>query len=271
MENKPLLTARHIRDLLRTRYSDTQQWHLAFEVRNTTGAVMNEAYGDAIAMNLWPSRGFAIHGFEIKVSRADWLRELEHPDKADKMAAHCDYWWLVAPRKIVHESELPLNWGFLAATEKRLTTVRDARFLSARDHESNMYRGFAASLMRRSRKEDSVFREEVDRIRAQCEHEMEVALADQEKRLMRRDDLDKLRRFKKDFEEAFGDRLSYIHKDDGGKKAERVRRAYDLVRMCEDHGLIGIMRSHMTTLRRNIDSFSELFDADPNTHKKTAS
>ena len=32
-------------------------------------------YADAIAMNLWPSRGLAVHGFEIKISRGDWQRE----------------------------------------------------------------------------------------------------------------------------------------------------------------------------------------------------
>lgn len=38
---------------------------------------------DALAMAMWRSRGLEIHGFEIKCSRSDWLREKKRPHKAD--------------------------------------------------------------------------------------------------------------------------------------------------------------------------------------------
>lgn len=69
-------------------------------------------------------RGYlAIHGFEVKVSRGDWLRELRDPSKADEWAQHCHHWWLVAPRDVVRPGELPEGWGHLAPAGRRLRQV----------------------------------------------------------------------------------------------------------------------------------------------------
>lgn len=71
-----------IRDLLRKKHKG-EDWFLAFEVRDSTGfAARKNNYADAIAMNTWPSLGFAIHGYEFKTSRSDWQRELANPEKA---------------------------------------------------------------------------------------------------------------------------------------------------------------------------------------------
>ena len=47
---------------------------------------------------VWPSRGLYLHGFEIKVHRNDWLRELKNPAKAEEIAGYCHFWWVVATR-----------------------------------------------------------------------------------------------------------------------------------------------------------------------------
>ena len=86
------ISTQSIRDLIRKRYAG-EEWLLAFEVRNAPGfATRKEGYADAIAMGVWPSRGYVIHGFEIKVSRGDWQRELAKPEKADLLSKHCDHW-----------------------------------------------------------------------------------------------------------------------------------------------------------------------------------
>ena len=76
--------------------------------------------GDLMAVGLWPSRGCEVEGFEIKTSRADWLRELKAPEKAENLYAFCDRWWLVIPSSndVLREGELPPTWGCIEAHGK---------------------------------------------------------------------------------------------------------------------------------------------------------
>ena len=107
----------HIKALLRERYS-VDEWVLAFEVAPETGGGTRRA--DAVAMNMWRSRGHAIHGFEFKVSRSDWLRELRDPSKADAVAQYCDCWWLVIDGdNIIKDDELPEGWGLIAVVRDK--------------------------------------------------------------------------------------------------------------------------------------------------------
>lgn len=74
---------------------------------------------DAIAMNLYPSRGLEIHGFELKASRSDWLRELNNPEKAERFVRLCDRWWVcINDKRIVEPGELPPRWGLMLVTSR---------------------------------------------------------------------------------------------------------------------------------------------------------
>jgi hypothetical protein len=86
------------------------EYALCFEVRNAAGFGATRS-ADAVAMSLWPSRGLEILGFEIKVDRRDWLRELKNPSKAEAIAQYCDRWIILAPPAIVEQTELPPGWG----------------------------------------------------------------------------------------------------------------------------------------------------------------
>lgn len=69
---------------------------------------------DAIYVGFTSSSGRMLVGHELKVSRADWLNELNKPGKADQWADQCHEWWLVVPNPaIVHEGELPAGWGLM--------------------------------------------------------------------------------------------------------------------------------------------------------------
>lgn len=105
--------------LLRERY-DAREWAFVPGLRNGTGySRATTRTADLVVMNLWPSRGMALHGFEIKVSRSDWVREMGAPAKAEDIAQYCDFWWLaVASDKIVQPGELPDGWGLLVATTR---------------------------------------------------------------------------------------------------------------------------------------------------------
>ena len=129
---------------LRLRFT-SPEWALMFEVGQGTGA-HGGRYADAIAMNLYPSRGLEIHGFEVKVSRSDWQRELKNPEKAEKIFQYCDRWWIVAPDGIVSQVELPPTWGLMEYKDDKLKIVHQAPKLEARP----LSRPFFASLMRRS-------------------------------------------------------------------------------------------------------------------------
>ena len=90
------------------------------EVRDATGFDGHRT-ADAIAVSLYRSRGKAIWGFEFKVSRADWLKELKQPEKAESILRYCNYWALVVPSKdIVKDGELPGSWGMYVAQKARL-------------------------------------------------------------------------------------------------------------------------------------------------------
>jgi hypothetical protein len=83
-----------------------------FEVGERPGYPSRRA--DALALSVWKSRGFRLHGFELKRSRGDWKRELADPAKADLIASFCDHFWLVvSDSKIVKPGELPPTWGLL--------------------------------------------------------------------------------------------------------------------------------------------------------------
>lgn len=123
------------------------EWTLLTQVGNATGGRANR-WADALAMNLWPSRGLHLYGFEIKVSRSDWLRELKRPDKAETIASYCHAWWIVAGEPgIVRLDEVPGSWGLMELRGRGLVAVRPAPML---DHPKEMDRAFVASILRRS-------------------------------------------------------------------------------------------------------------------------
>lgn len=136
------LNTPHARAMLRKRYP-APEWALMEEVAPATGG--GTRYADAIAVNLWSSRGHAIHGFEIKVSRSDWLRELKAPEKAEPLYRYCDHWWIVAPKGVVKDGELPPTWGLLELRATGLVQVMAAPRLEPQP----ITRSFFASLMRR--------------------------------------------------------------------------------------------------------------------------
>lgn len=103
-----------VKTALRSRFC-APEWAIFFEVADGTGASQRR-WADALAMNMYPSRGLEIHGFEIKVSRSDWLRELRCPEKSSNVQQFCDRWWIVAPKDIIKPGELPPTWGHYDVT-----------------------------------------------------------------------------------------------------------------------------------------------------------
>ena len=68
---------------------------------------------DLVRIGMWASRGTGVNVHEIKVSRADWLRELDDPAKAEAWWPYCNRFWLVTVPGVVAEGELPGGWGLM--------------------------------------------------------------------------------------------------------------------------------------------------------------
>ena len=123
------------------------------EFRGGTGWAV-ESRVDAIAMDLWPSRGLELIGFEVKTSRADWLKELKQPEKADPLKQFCDKWYLVTDdSEIVNtwKNEIPEDWGYMHLESHTKYTTNPTFKLYKEAPKLNpkpIDRHFLASLMR---------------------------------------------------------------------------------------------------------------------------
>ena len=136
------ITEKDLEFYLSQRYCQPE-WAFFPQVRSSTGVANRVA--DGIAMNMYRSRKHEIHGFEIKVSRTDWLNELKSPQKADVIFSYCDKWWLVVSDKdIVQNGELPKGWGLMVVRGRGLVAKIKAEYVKA---EVIDY-GFIASLLR---------------------------------------------------------------------------------------------------------------------------
>lgn len=93
-----------------------------------------------------------VHGFEVKVSRADWLTEYRTDGKkSEPWRRYCDYWWLVVPGpKIIKLEELPDGWGLLAGEKQLRTVVKPARSFITKPLDMKLLRTIA----RHSQKEN---------------------------------------------------------------------------------------------------------------------
>jgi hypothetical protein len=137
MDTPPKMTERDVVARLRTRYcTDHGNGPAAVllpQVRNAAGFNANRT-ADALVMQLWPSRGLHLEGFEVKCSRADVLKELRDPSKAEAFARYCDRWWLVlADARHIKDGELPEPWGLLVCSGTKLRQIKAAPKLDAPD------------------------------------------------------------------------------------------------------------------------------------------
>lgn len=157
------VTAKDMEKYLAERYCDSRQWVFLTQVRASTGSANRIA--DAMAFNMYGSTGYEILGFEIKVSRSDFLNELKDMSKSDEIMSYCDKWYLVVPdASIVKDGELPKNWGLLVLKDGKLT--QKVRAITTRKEPLPDY--FIASILRRSG-------DEVERIRNQYIRKEDIA------------------------------------------------------------------------------------------------
>lgn len=109
------------------------------------------AHIDAFALNCFASKKFQRIGYEVKVSRADFLNELKHPDKTVRGAFFCTSFFFACPPDLIHAKEVPDPYGlvFVRADGRSRMVKR-----SALPDQPPTW-GTVATLMRRYSQEES--------------------------------------------------------------------------------------------------------------------
>ena len=99
---------------------EREKWVVVIEARSGAGFDGNNGQCDYLAINTWKSQGLSLIGHEIKVSMADWRRELAEPAKSEMFARFCRRWWVVMPSKLAVEAkpEIPPTWGLMSVSEQ---------------------------------------------------------------------------------------------------------------------------------------------------------
>lgn len=86
-----------------------------------------------------------VHGFEVKVSRADWLTEFRTSGKkSEPWRWYCDYWWMVVPnQRVIKPEELPDGWGLLVGEKQLRAVVKPVRTLGTQPLDMELMRTIA--------------------------------------------------------------------------------------------------------------------------------
>lgn len=136
------MTATDVLRCLRNRFS-APEWAFAAELSLVPGFIRGRR-ADAVALNCWSSGkwGLSFLGFEIKVSRGDFLHELKHPAKRLETYPDVDGIFFATPKGLVDRAEIPSNCGLIECwTKDNVTSTRIQRypdgFQTAMDHMSH--------------------------------------------------------------------------------------------------------------------------------------
>jgi len=178
------------------------------QVADGTGARQHR-WADAVAMSVWPSRGYDIYGFEVKVSRYDWLSELRSPEKSAPVQNFCNRWFIATPdESIIHPGELPPTWGHMICKGKGMKVVHPAPLLTPKPLSAE----FVASILRNFARADE--NDVQRRIHEECQ-KVRDSEGDYSKKQYA-----SLKKTVEDFEAASGIRIA--HWDDGKEIGEAV-------------------------------------------------
>ena len=241
--------------LLREKYP-REKYALIFDVPDAVSLDQKRRI-DAVAFGCWASLGRRIEGFELKVSRSDWLRELRQVDKADPFVAICDLFWLVtADTKVAKLEEIPAAWGWMAATKSGLRIQRPASPLPGCG--PSVPREFVIGVMRRMQddllKSPDVAAHIAGKVKEiQDRQENEIKWATQRAR----EDAERLKKAVHEFEEASGIKFNPWSMGNIGHIVGQLRE----LGYGEDGGLRTVERlleSHENALRRTLGHVQEV-------------
>ncbi len=114
------------------------------------GPLWPSCIADFLALDTWGNIGpehqrHPLLGFEVKISRSDYLREIRDPSKSAPFRAVCREWYIVASEKSIIRDDLPDGWGLMVPRGDGLVCVRRSALNPAPEP---MPRGLIAGFMR---------------------------------------------------------------------------------------------------------------------------
>jgi len=185
-------------EILQKRFPPNE-YALMQEVSDAAGFHRSRS-ADFIAVNLWPSRGLAINGIELKSFRSDWLSELKKPQKAENIFQYCDYFWLLtSDDNVAKIEEIPISWGWMTIKNEKVFVKKEAPKLEPKQ----VSRHFMCSMLKRAvDKTEFVHR---DSIKDEIEKQKESTKISKEWELKRlHEENDRLTKIMNDFKESSG-------------------------------------------------------------------
>ncbi len=233
---------------LETRYA-RPHWILMTEVKNKTGFDWTRS-ADAVAFGLYSSRGYEIHIFECKASRADFMSEMRDPSKSEEMVQQADRFYIVAPKGILKSKDLPVDWGLITVARHgdgyRTRIQKQAKPSSV---QVPIERPFAASMLVNLNKRIQRFEEDYvsrDSIHREMRKEYEKGISQGKSDCgmgIAENNLERLRRSVAEFEERSGVKIDNWN---GGNVG-------DLFRIMSN-----VKRDHMAKAR--LDTYRKQFE-----------
>ena len=113
MTEKTKISTDQVVDILRRRHPEPE-FACIRELRVGSGYGISERRMDFWAIDAAPSKGCRAYAYEVKVSRADFLRDLKDADRKHRGAlAYSNEFFYAAPAGLIEPGELPAWAGLL--------------------------------------------------------------------------------------------------------------------------------------------------------------
>ena len=156
-------TTKAMLDALRERYP-RPEWAFMTEVPNGTGAKASRR-ADAVAYNLFPSKGNIMICFEIKASKSDLQKELHDGTKSNAIGQFADYFFLVCSDGIIDDSILlPKSWGVLTYKNGKLRQTKKPVSLEPAQMDNCFVAALLQSLVRENDYKIKCMNHDIDQI-----------------------------------------------------------------------------------------------------------
>ena len=104
------ITTNQILAALRSKH-ESSEWAVFEELSSSVGYSPRRI--DLFAISCWASRGLMTISYEVKVSRQDFAKEMETPEKRASAESVSSEFWFVTPHGLVSPDEVPENCGLL--------------------------------------------------------------------------------------------------------------------------------------------------------------
>ncbi len=130
------------------------------QVPDGTGMFQNR-WIDVAVFQMWSTKGLSRSAFEVKVSRSDFLSELQHPEKHAWCKECFHFFWFVAPKGIIQLDELTNNVGWMYPRGSQLCIAKQAKHNSNPKLDDHLLAGFLRAAHKEIEKSKQLNLEEV--------------------------------------------------------------------------------------------------------------